>query len=146
MWVRMRNEKDGLAIRDLVPELQDREILHYKNRDYEWRFSVSRDEMHELMGAVVANLSYTNFKNRATKTTPHNKAALWGVYQATYDATDIYVKPEPDLDKYWEEPKLFGDEYYANGPYDDEATVDNTNYVDPPEGRVLEKFADWLRG
>lgn len=132
MWVRTRNKLDLDTLRNLTPALQNRKIRQWKNRDYEWRIKTTRAEFADLMGAVVTNLDYDNFKNRAHHTIPHNSRALYGVYNATYQATDLYEEPEPPsrwYDDIVEEPRMFDD-----------------FYVDPiPEQvTIFDKFADWL--
>jgi hypothetical protein len=148
MWVRTRNQQDAEAIAALTDATLNKEIMHWANRDYEWRFLATREEVQGLMLSIVEELDYDNFKNRATESTPHNKSALYGVYNATYKATDLYVEAEAtDYSKWWTEPRLFddiGNPHYADyGDYE----VDNTNYVEPIETpTIFEKFADWLEG
>ena len=167
VWVRARNKKDIEAIRDMNVALVDAKVEHHPERDYEWRFQCSRHDFLIILVAVGQELDYDNFKNRATKTTPHNTRALYSAYNGIMKATDTHNKPKPvytsqsalPLDPYgdtYDYEALFGGyeygEYYSDTP-DDRAMADLIEeelWEDHrPKSRLkdrLDRFTDWLNG
>ena len=53
---------------DGIAALADAKIVSTPNNDYPWRVHVSRELFQRWLAASVADMSYTNFKNRIDET------------------------------------------------------------------------------
>lgn len=98
-WIRTRNRSDMEAFIDLTRTVIDwtfDDVQHHPDRDYEWRSILSRKEFLSLLETVGTDIDYPNFKDQATKTTPHNMNVLYRVYDETLRASDTHFEDYND--------------------------------------------------